>query len=717
MDNIGKSCPGGLQASRDAVRPGDVKKSGSKAGPPEETSGEVRDRVEIKTGRRKGNKPAVSMAATPAPSKSSTPSTPREKEVTVLFYMNGQYPDLEPGLADSFLNLESLGSNSSMNLVAQIGRASQDAVHPMGGRDRVDNDWEGVRRYYVVKGNEPEPEEPLSSLDDWRKIADKLPGNPLVHFQLFEELKKAGRTEEADREYKEAERLGYRTIFDNSMDPRVGKWSLELEVATQGLRDKAAPYMNFSSPVAGELKKTTNMGNPYNLQDFVSWGMRNYPARHYVVVLMGHGGAWTGALEMGPADLAQAVQAGVQNANQETGRRDQVDSLVFNSCYMGNLETAEQMKDASRTVIASEMSALSSVFQHWPEILGRSRERLEKGQPFDAVEFARDYVEYYRQRGESVKNEPDLVRLSSESYLTLAALDNRKVEGVSRAWQDFINVWKESGVQDSAVFKDISKAKNYPSFAYSPEMLFDYGTLRDLGSIASRVISDPSMPESMKDAAAGIIEALKAAVINEQHTGNRMEGSTGLSVWAPTNAADIALMADAYNEKVPAFTQATDWSEKMIQSLKNVNREKLVKYMAVIEAIGQLMQMQNTPGLPPGENDKIELKLQALKMEARRVRNDLELSREHSSEVPRYKLYQSPDPGKEDELEAVFQRMQKSSSVSMKKGAGIPLLDEDLHGSGIISKSPRETVVSKVISEIQLKDGMSRPHRPMELDR
>jgi hypothetical protein len=722
MDNISNSQPGGLQPSQAAGAPEDRKISKPGLKSPKELSLEVQDRVDITPGRKKEKAPlSPRMASFPA-------SPPKEKEVTVLFYMNGKYPDLEEGLASSMLNLEGLGSSGKMNLVTQLARAPQEQARPMGGFDRIDSDWDGVRRYYVVK-NEGQGG-PEVTLEEWKKITEKLPRNPMAHFQYFEELKRAGRTAEADREYKLAEQLGFAKVMGEGHDPQVARWSAELDAITQGIRDKAAPFQNYKSPVVEELKKTTDMGSPYTLKDFVSWGMKSYPAQHYVVVLMGHGGAWTGALEMSPVDIGQAVQAGVQEANKATKRNDEVDALVFNSCYMGNLETVEQMKNAARTTIASEMSALSSVFAHWPQLLEKTGERLDRGEEFNPVTFARDFVGFYRRRGEEIKDEPKLIKQVHQSYLTLVALDNTKVENVAKAWDNFIQAWKESGIPDRDVFKKIASAKNYPSSAYTPEMLFDYGTLRDLGDIAGKVIADPKMPDKMREAAVGIVESLKAAVIDEQHTGLDMEGSTGLSVWAPTHASDIALMADAYNERVPSFTQKTAWLEKMGDALKNVPEESLVKFIAVIQAIGQLMQIAETPGIDPKERMKIELKLQSLKMEARKLKGELDLSKDPAPPVvaPRFKLYAPSAEGKskEDDLDLVFQRMQKEAGVSKRGSRGKSSEVDDyamrlmkgesfVGGGEIISRNPRETVVKSIMKEAQLNDGMAGPHRSIDI--
>jgi hypothetical protein len=52
------------------------------------------------------------------------------------------------------------------------------------------------------------------------------------------------------------------------------------------------------TPVAKDAVQTlgeTNMGDPKVLEDFVTWGVTNYPADHYLLVLWNHGAGWDDA--------------------------------------------------------------------------------------------------------------------------------------------------------------------------------------------------------------------------------------------------------------------------------------------------------------------------------------------------------------------------------------------------------------------------------------
>ena len=99
---------------------------------------------------------------------------------------------------------------------------------------------------------------------------------------------------------------------DNNLDSAgVGDLS---EMKTVGTTDQIAVLAQFDragakgattryclkkgTPVAKDAVQTlgeTNMGDPKVLEDFVTWGVKNYPAAHYLLVLWNHGAGWDDA--------------------------------------------------------------------------------------------------------------------------------------------------------------------------------------------------------------------------------------------------------------------------------------------------------------------------------------------------------------------------------------------------------------------------------------
>jgi len=120
----------------------------------------------------------------------------------------------------------------------------------------------------------------------------------------------------------------------------------------------------------GEL----NMGDPQNLIDFVEWGMQNYPADRYAVILWDHGNGWreeepeepvwrkvcgddsSGGDYIMMTELRTALST-IQNDEQK------VDVLGFDACLMAMTEVAYEVRAHADAMVASE---LSTPLSGWP---------------------------------------------------------------------------------------------------------------------------------------------------------------------------------------------------------------------------------------------------------------------------------------------------------------------------------------------------------------
>ena len=108
----------------------------------------------------------------------------------------------------------------------------------------------------------------------------------------------------------------------------------------------------------GEL----NLGDPAVLKAYVTAAIRKYPAKHYAILLSGHGGGWNGMIfdddapgcknppGFFPIDQARAtLRAGLDAAGVK-----KVDLIVFDLCLMSQAEVACEMQDVADVMVASE---------------------------------------------------------------------------------------------------------------------------------------------------------------------------------------------------------------------------------------------------------------------------------------------------------------------------------------------------------------------------
>ncbi len=97
-----------------------------------------------------------------------------------------------------------------------------------------------------------------------------------------------------------------------------------------------------------------NMADPKSLYDFIIWGIINYPAKHYALIIGGHGAAFVGTLTdysqkspyiMGTPEMCRAINMVLK----DTGRK--IDILILDICYMNLAEIMYEFgKEKQNTV-------------------------------------------------------------------------------------------------------------------------------------------------------------------------------------------------------------------------------------------------------------------------------------------------------------------------------------------------------------------------------
>lgn len=119
-------------------------------------------------------------------------------------------------------------------------------------------------------------------------------------------------------------------------------------------RPPVAPAQKIYSPPL-LINKNPNTSAPETLYNFLRWGMSQFPARRYMVVLSGHGAGFFGALTdythghpyiMGIPGMAGALSS----ASRDTGKK--IDLLALDTCYMN---MAEVLYELSLTRAAAQL--------------------------------------------------------------------------------------------------------------------------------------------------------------------------------------------------------------------------------------------------------------------------------------------------------------------------------------------------------------------------
>ncbi len=103
----------------------------------------------------------------------------------------------------------------------------------------------------------------------------------------------------------------------------------------------------------GEL----DMADPDNLKDFVDWGVSNFPAEHYCLIIWDHGNGWSvrSTASKYKAVVSDDTSGTIMNVTDLPAALADVhiDVLAFDACLMQQLEVAYELKDSVDYMVGS----------------------------------------------------------------------------------------------------------------------------------------------------------------------------------------------------------------------------------------------------------------------------------------------------------------------------------------------------------------------------
>ncbi|MBT4594905.1 hypothetical protein HOD08_03435 [bacterium] len=119
-----------------------------------------------------------------------------------------------------------------------------------------------------------------------------------------------------------------------------------------------------------ESTKENSSGSAKNLLELITWGVKNYPAEHYAVILWNHG---MGTFNPEFSDSEATVESRgisindkydtyikdtelkevLEKVSKESLSGEKIDIVGFDACIMGTVEIATQIQNAAKIMVAS----------------------------------------------------------------------------------------------------------------------------------------------------------------------------------------------------------------------------------------------------------------------------------------------------------------------------------------------------------------------------
>jgi len=307
--------------------------------------------------------------------------------------------------------------------------------------------------------------------------------------------------------------------------------------------------------------REVNMGDPKTLADFISWGMRHFPAPHTAIVLWNHGQGWRKGEKPSLRDVCYDRTSGDTLLTGEMGLvfnnlKPALDIIAFDACFMGMIEVAHEVRNGGRIFIASE-GLVPYDGLPYNTIL----QDLCTTPSLSAVDFAGYIVKRYTEQYNGTAMS-EIRRSFNEGGI--AALDLSKMDILSGA----VSAFATEALNDNHQWQAIARArKSAASFDAAEE----FRDLKEFMQWVPHFTQDTKLKEAALNAISALDDAVLAAYSPAGTPARRLrqsgcDGWNGLSTYFPDPTIQHTI-DPAYGCKNIQYACDTAWDEFLIAFL------------------------------------------------------------------------------------------------------------------------------------------------------
>lgn len=266
-----------------------------------------------------------------------------------------------------------------------------------------------------------------------------------------------------------------------------------------------------------------DMGTAESLADFIIWGVNNYPAEKYSLIIWSHGGGWNG---IGPDyDDNQSmltideINTGISVAREQTGI-DPFEFIGFDACLMSQLEVYQALQGHAKYGIAAEEVIPGRGYNYTATLTHLVNNPNTSVEDLLTV-MVDSYMEFYS----------TFELASAYRFFDLHAINLDALDGLNSALADFVSVANDNM---SDVFNAIGVARvGAQGFSYASDS-FEFVDLIDI----MRLIEQGSQVPDVQNAAQAVIDATINSVLYTRTTAS-MPGAQGMSIYFPILAGSF----------------------------------------------------------------------------------------------------------------------------------------------------------------------------------
>lgn len=283
-----------------------------------------------------------------------------------------------------------------------------------------------------------------------------------------------------------------------------------------------ASSRSIGSPVLEDLGET-DAGDPSTIIDFAEWGIENFPADHYMLILWDHGWGWSVR-----ADGTSALQKGIswdESSNSDISPADgelldivdavgariggKLDLLGMDACTMANWEIAQQMRGDVDVYLASQDYEGSDGYDY------TGFADLTANPQLDAAGLASSVALRFHEIPDS----------------TMSAIDLSKMDAVTAGLNNVADALLASADPAAMLTLAAADAQGFDG---------NRSTDHDLADMLDKLSAMDATADGADPATASIVAAaieariaLDGAIITNYNLGGAVKNANGLSLYSP----------------------------------------------------------------------------------------------------------------------------------------------------------------------------------------
>lgn len=295
-----------------------------------------------------------------------------------------------------------------------------------------------------------------------------------------------------------------------------------------------------------------NMGDPAVLADFIRWGVSNYPANHYALILWNHGMGWHGfAFDNDTADYGAPDHldlADLEGALAAAGVGP-FDIVAFDACLMGQLDVLQVLRPYAQYAVASA-ELTPGLGWNYESLLRALYARPQMDGRTLAAQMVENFISHY-------------TAVAKEDFVTLAAIDLAQLPALAYQVEQLAAALAQEPTFVASAIGDARSGAETFARVYPEEV--DRFAAVDLHHFAS-ILAQRSPDEAVKLAAEGVMTAVSNAILANGR-GAGFKNSQGISVYFPRRA-------EFYDALYGSVTGLPNW-DAFLQSYHRVGQAAL----------------------------------------------------------------------------------------------------------------------------------------------